>query len=477
MMPIIFLLCTQSTLGKEIHYELQSKGNIKHLDSVFFGHNGVEGHYWKDANFITGLSRINNQFIRIPGGTQSNYWDWKRGKFTRKKIGVAWVAAKNPARVKIKDYAKAIHKSSITPIFVLNMLTSNLKKQVSALKKFQRYGVRIQFVELGNEFYQDIPDHLSRYPTVDDYLDEAESYVAKLRTTFPGVKIAVIGNTRERNYDRGNSWNKALAKRNLAGADAVTMHIYGFNGEQVTRPPIAISDAQVLKFPEQEIMIEKLVQKPNDVIEVWEKFFRNDFAVNTPVWVTEFGILWLNRYDDISGLWIHGLQNIILAFHLMHIESTELLTQHAYIGNNNFGHLFANQNTFFTKTNGVLTTEKYGFTAKGYQIDLLQKFLDHATSIEPQALSSIGQKIDTSANNVLASMAVRESGKSLLLINTGEDSVKINLPEGFEDFHGQTVYANPLQRVRDSDDVHRESLSNKLNPLVIQPYSVSLLSK
>ena len=66
-------------------------------------------------------------------------------------------------------------------------------------------GVEIAYVELGNEFYKDDSAYSTRFPTADDYINEAKVYSRSLRIRFPGVRIAVVGNARPRAHSRGNS--------------------------------------------------------------------------------------------------------------------------------------------------------------------------------------------------------------------------------------------------------------------------------
>ena len=130
---------------------------------------------------------------------------------------------------RLNELQIAIRATGAIPIYVLNMLTSDLNTQLEMLSTAQSMGLPVQFVELGNEFYLRNPDdYVTKFPTGADYGKMATSWIRAIRARFPNVKITAVGGvpTDQSTTDsRKANWNQELLQ-NLEGADALTQHPY-----------------------------------------------------------------------------------------------------------------------------------------------------------------------------------------------------------------------------------------------------------
>jgi hypothetical protein len=113
-------------------------------------------------------------------------------------------------------------------LFTCNMLDASYEENKQVLDSLLRGGVQLAGIELGNEFY--LPRYRYKYASVQDYLDTAKYYTARLRQDFPDVKIGAVASpseimpAHEGQTAYYKSWNEALAAENFY--DAYIVHYY-----------------------------------------------------------------------------------------------------------------------------------------------------------------------------------------------------------------------------------------------------------
>jgi hypothetical protein len=168
------------------------------LPVYFNGYNAqmLRGPSWQAPGFVEQVKELNPGLIRYPGGTVSSYWDWKTGWLMKNiPLRKEWksVTVENP--VKLEDLKFACDKTGAMPLFVLNMMTSSLSYQLEMLDHAKKIGLPVKFVELDNEFYLGEEFYANKYPTGKEYGATCNEWIAAIKKQFPGVKIAVIGNS------------------------------------------------------------------------------------------------------------------------------------------------------------------------------------------------------------------------------------------------------------------------------------------
>ncbi len=230
--------------------------------------------YWYNINWsflpkldntkIEIIKELKTDIIRYPGGTVSQYWDWEK-----------WISTKNPNRTahKLNDLAKLQKATNAKVIFVLNMITSDLDNQIKMLKQAQNLWIKIEYLEMWNEFYlswEKHSDYVKKFPTAREYVNTLNSWTQKLKQTFPNVKIWVVMTWREINNKHWKDWNKIVGN-NAKNFDAFVYHIY--------------STWDTLKDVENRIARYKAV-----------KF--QDSSKQT--WITEYGAHSSNKQDKIK---------------------------------------------------------------------------------------------------------------------------------------------------------------------------------
>ena len=181
---------------------------------------------WTDSAYTASVStRLLPGFLRYPGGTVGNYWDWKTGWFLTEvnwtASNVAWYANIEKRPYTLSDFAIGVRATGATPVLSLNMLTSNLSYQLAGLHAAAALGLNVSVVELvschdiagiwvtffsrcqryrcgqANEMYESADDVVARFPTAADYAEEANAWARAVRSAFPRATVAVVGSYSE----------------------------------------------------------------------------------------------------------------------------------------------------------------------------------------------------------------------------------------------------------------------------------------
>jgi len=185
--------------------------------------------YWININWsflpelddkkINLIKSLHPWIIRYPGGTVSQYWDWEK-----------WVSSKPWKRVahKLDDLLKVQKATNAKVIFVLNMISKDLNNQIKMLKTAQSMWIKIEYIEMWNEFYLVWEKHkvyVQKFPTAWDYVNTLNIWTKKIKEEFPNVKIWVVMLWRKVNNPRWKDWNKIVGN-NAKNFDAFVYHIY-----------------------------------------------------------------------------------------------------------------------------------------------------------------------------------------------------------------------------------------------------------
>ena len=167
------------------------------------------GPRWDDGGLDAVLSKFGPGMLRYPGGTNANYWDWRKGWFQPGR----WPAEKpKPVDDKIGVFKTGLTAAGSAPLFVLNVLTyqgavgsaalngAMLRGQTAFLRAAAAAGMPVTKVELGNELYLNGAvnhgphgrDYANRFPTAADYASQMNTWIAALHKDFPGVQVAAV---------------------------------------------------------------------------------------------------------------------------------------------------------------------------------------------------------------------------------------------------------------------------------------------
>ncbi|MCW2785742.1 MAG: hypothetical protein JWP74_2259 [Marmoricola sp.] len=214
-------------------------GVARTVQPAFFGVNGARiisapnASEWHDPVFTQAVAALAPGYLRIQGGTTSQWIDWRTGLFDQ-SANSPYVGANAGRRpILMSDWADLLRATGAQPVYDLNVTTSTPADQVAMLHEAQRLGMPVTHLELGNELYIGDKTYKALYPTGADYARAMNHWIDVLRTSFPGVQIAVsAADTSSSLFSafygkRYTSWNKLLYA-GIRGADAVALHPYWF---------------------------------------------------------------------------------------------------------------------------------------------------------------------------------------------------------------------------------------------------------
>eukprot|EP01052_Picozoa_sp_SAG31_P016386 SAG31_NODE_1084_length_10007_cov_4.353452_2_plen_553_part_00 len=243
---------------------------------------------------------------RYPGGTSSDYWDWRTGfvnesnshvQVAYKKNGSYTVRQTTPAQWHAFASAALIEDT----VFDVCQLSCSLNFSLAGLHAHAAAGSAITYVELGNEMYDPgRPDVLAKYPQPADYAHAMLPWIRAIKAEFPRAKVALIGDQFGGASFRDMAWNVDVLGANSSAAllaDAATLHIYS-----------AWDWYNHSSAPSAEVIAGKLAAAAKSAVENGEYASRT-ISGRLGLWITEMGLYGDHAAyaDDAEGSWLHGL--------------------------------------------------------------------------------------------------------------------------------------------------------------------------
>lgn len=426
-----------------------NNGATRKIAPYFLGYNNVPIHSpsWDNPNAVKAAVQFNPGTLRYPGGTVANYWDWQNGWFLPGAPGGFLNAPHSIYR--LQELQIAIQATRAIPIYVLNMLTSDLSTQLAMLSTAQSMGLPVQFVELGNEFYLRNPaDYVTKFPSGADYGKMATSWIHAIRDKFPKVNIAVVGGvpTDQSSDPRKANWNQELLQ-NLEGADALTQHPYvsvthGMlgNGTSDMSSAMNIMDALSARWAQFKGQLQSLPQ-------------------NMKVWFTEYNIV--DTTNDVFHTWIHGIFAVKMSLTFLEEEHTELACFYDMIGKSGYEVISSNQ--------------QFALTAAGWAMRLLGNTMKGMISAQE---IDFGAQLTTNggASSPLLGWIFNDgSHHQAFLVNSSASSFTINVDPVFaQGSHFQQLASDPLKRITGPDSLTITSGTPR-NQISLPPFSLTQL--
>lgn len=343
---------------------------------------------WSNPEFSKALNDLHTNTLRYPGGSNSLYWDWQTGwtisyqqlipflyKYNIKHNGrfiqdpqelkaiakenrtknsfwrqIYRYNAKPPKYNTIKEFAQGIKATQSTAVFTLNITTSHLEKELSMLKAAKREGIKIEYIELGNEIYAKNLLTSAVYPSVDNYIDTCLLWSEAIWKEFPNAKIGVVGGDRNK---RTQHWNEQLSKALIRTISKTNhsqiyfiLHYYSYFKEPKYDFSIEREFKQLMAYPKMDL--QRVLKNTR-----WEK--TSYFST----WVTEYNII-ENKPYSINNSWAHGLLVASQINQLLQQTESDLFHFHS-IGAQTFPvfaalHLMNKDDTYLTPTTSGIVT-------------------------------------------------------------------------------------------------------------------------
>ncbi len=230
---------------------LAFEGASRPLPAHLFG-GSVEAlieHLLDDPTKVAALAQTSPAGVRFPGGSQSNYYNWRTGllNFDPQPDSSAyvkfWAAAAGkiaqafPGGIKLEQYTPVARQIGADVILVPNLETSAVSEQVAWFQQLAAEQILPATIELGNEFYIAMagdPASLKRWPDfqtaarVMQQFETALRPIAGVSSQFAIQSAAsafnIPANTTRPFQRRQLDWDAALAP--APWFEAVTAHLY-----------------------------------------------------------------------------------------------------------------------------------------------------------------------------------------------------------------------------------------------------------
>jgi hypothetical protein len=195
------------------------------------------------------LASLHPAYLRFPGGTQSNYYDWRKGQifvtgysnssaYTNYWVNLAQSAdTKFPNGISFEQYKGFADRVGADTVLVPNLQTSTVFDQVAWFSQLADEKMVPTHIELGNEFWAAMagdpnveaifPDEFTSLAIMEQYLEALRPYLP------PGTKAAIqaspgsfqfLPTDKSAYRERLWQWNLDLAP--AGWFDAVTTHLY-----------------------------------------------------------------------------------------------------------------------------------------------------------------------------------------------------------------------------------------------------------
>lgn len=419
-------------------------GPGRQMVPYFLGYNNVPNRSpsWTDPNVINIAKQLNIGTVRYPAGTLANYWDWQSG----------WLLPGGPSRSQkhstftLQDLQVAVQSTGAKPIFVLNMLTSDLNTQLNMLHTAQGMGLPVQYIELGNEFYLAQPDdYVRKFPQGSDYGSMATQWINAIHQQFPNSKVAAVGTAPASGDQRKSGWNQSMLQT-LQGADAITIHPYVLLDDNLV--------AQTTNGGADTLM--------SAVSGRWQQFqgLLQPLPSGMKVWVTEYNLV---NASNLFRTWIHGLSVAQMTLSYLADDRVELVCFFDMIG------AAGDEAYFYDLTpNSGDQLPPYTPTASAWTLGLLGKALRGMTSAQQLPIGNAG---DTS---VMGWLFTNGSQHQAFIVNASSNNMTWNVDNALSKAQYQQLTSDPLKLITSSGSLTTKN-GTAGGQLALPAYSVTLL--
>ena len=327
------------------------EGASRALSPHFFGMNtNVTGYDapWSRPELVQAVRDLGLATVRYPAGSIGNVWDWDIGWIAQDVPDEDMVPfiVKNriqdsPNRYTLENVAKLHRETGVEVVFMLNMLTRDLEHSRRGLRRADSLGIPVRYVEMGNEYYFDLPLERRVFPTPESYGETSERWIRVLRQDFPEAEFAVLGGG-PRRHPRQERWDERVIET-APSAEAMTYHFYmssGLRGREkalavsqegqveadLTRTPAQVQAAVMDSLRSRSGVQRMLMQGFDKGSEVREKAL----TAGGRMWITEFN---MNGSDDAArGTWANALFLATLYHSYLDLDEVELVQYHNIIG-------------------------------------------------------------------------------------------------------------------------------------------------
>jgi hypothetical protein len=232
---------------------LRPTGPERDLPDRLFGFNSVVTYDvpHEDPRMVAPLAWVEPHYLRFPGGTVANYFDWRTGKlsvppvaegasvYRRFLVEQAQPASQrlHPHGITIERFAAIAREVGAELIVVPNLETSSPGEQAAWFEHMRTQGVAPRLVEMGNEFYLALlmdaetlrifPDWRTTIERTREYLDALRPHLpedARVAVQAPATRLHHVEEPDTPRERREWQWDREM--RPETWFQAVTIHLY-----------------------------------------------------------------------------------------------------------------------------------------------------------------------------------------------------------------------------------------------------------
>ena len=472
-----------SAAEKVINAEL---GKPRSLSPIFmcYNVNSTQVANWQNKSFINAVNNLSPSTLRIPGGDIGNYWNWQRGGLIENTASLPnglpfflRFKARQYTASKLTDFQTGLAATNTKPIFVLNMLTSELEFQLAMLRKAKDLGMEVKYIELGNEFYFNIPNYKKTFPNPRAYGLIAKKWTEAIIQEFPNVKIAVVGVVPPlKKPPRLQNWNKVMRGTVLPNVDAITLHIY--NGHGLENRVKQQNNYPYFKSEDVSIIL-------GEPFRNWQLLRADSNYKAIPsdkqIWITEY-----NLFEDIfqqvsdkptprvAGSWTHGLYNLATSLLFVEESRIESICNHSLSESSIFGAILNDSDSFVNPANRNMRVAPMTLSATGEALSLLGEATQNMTNATPIKFETAQLKGKNNFNYpaVYGWQFNNDTEKKAILLNLSSQAREINLSSLFSFPKYQQLSASPQALVKDSTTISK-TIGDIKETVTLAPYSVT----
>lgn len=479
-----------------------SKANVKRVsatlaeysrqlspDLMCFNVNTTLVESWSNEEFLSAVGQLDSRLLRLPGGTLANYWDWQKGgiiddisdlpdglpRFLRYK-------ARRYTAGTLPEFQVGLETTDTTPIFVLNLLTSDLESQLEMLRSARDLGMPVKYIELGNELYFKIKNYTKVFPTPQDYVDMASEWTSALKQEFPDAEIAVLGIVPEpEKPSRLQDWHSYLfGDGGATQADAVTLHVYPSHGLDNNQE----SYKSYPYFTGKDVPT--ILGEP---FREWQRMREHEAYKLIPedrkIWLTEYNLMdkgvagTRGQTPSVIGSWAHGLYGMAMSLVFLEEPRVEIMCNHVLLGNSRFAAILADEKSLLDPGNENTSATPLTLSATGSALQLLGKATAGMTTAHQIDFSdniSLKGKDDFRYPALTGWMFSNGNQNKAIILNLSGRKFGVNLSGLFgTNASYEQVFGNPRTLVGDPQALDRKS--NKIKSRTIMPgHSVTIIS-
>jgi hypothetical protein len=474
-------------------------GASRVLSSGFLGFNGDgPANIWGDPRFVPEAQSMNPENLRVYGGTWSNFINWRTGQYfidaTSISPGIRTGAPKQPFT--LNYWATILKETHAAAVFNLNIMTYcpdprdptnpnlaapscsaeeahgdarswGLQYQLDMLQAAQAMGISIRYIELGNELYESNPYYDYFFPTKASYIEKVNLWIQRIKSSYPGVQIAVVGMDPSDSVDaRNTNWNETIVS-GVRGEDALAFHTYypsqlGKDGSVMD--PVALST----------MLAQAAAQR-------FEETFEGDLLPLPPglsAWITEWNLK--DPTELVHGSWAQGLSEATYEVDLARAPKIKLADAHDLVSSQVWGALFQSTDGYAQSIVGqpvrtprtIHGTRLYAPTAGGYALSAVLNSAQGALTTWPLRFSAEPDITGTNSAGLIGQAFASNRATNLLFINLGPTRVEIQLGGLSARYHALQYGASPDAFLTGSI---AEAKRDVTTSIVLPPFSVTSL--